>query len=261
MDVPVTPKPDLELRPYQAEALLEWTRVGGQGVVVLPTGAGKTALGAVAIASSGGRALVVVPTIELVSQWRREILRILNVGPEQVQMYFPNEEHGHQLPLFTWEPPAILITTYAGASRNLDRLHYFDTLIFDEVHHLPAPTYRRIAEDSDAGYRLGLTATPERYDLAHVDLDSLIGPTVYRRSVADLPVAYLAPHELSSVLVDLEPVERHIYNTRFQEYIGYMRKHRLRGTGGYQTLIKRATRDRIARDALSAHQQAREIAL
>src|SRR5439155_23770864 len=81
--------------------------------------------------------------------------------------------------------PATVIT-YDSAWRRPQDLRPFGLLIFDEVHHLPSRSYRRIAEAAGAPYRLGLSATPERADQLHEELDHLVGPVVFRRGPAEL---------------------------------------------------------------------------
>lgn len=227
---------------------------------MLPTGAGKTAIGAVAIARTGERTLIVVPTLDLLRQWTDAISHDTGAPEEVMKVGFPADDTGHQLTLFPWEPPDILVATYAGTSRNLDHLHHFSLIIFDEVHHLPAEVHRKIAECASASARLGLTATPERYDQAHTDLDTLVGPTVYRQEVQDLG-SYLAPHEITRILVDLTPDERAAYDLGWHDYISYVRRAHLRMPQGFQQLIKRAGRDGGAKKALEGHRTAREIAL
>lgn len=261
MPLSFTPRLSLVPRPYQEAALNAWKARDRRGVVVLPTGAGKTAIGCLAITVSEARTLIVVPTVELLQQWEGAVKRGLGAPREQVKVGFPGEGDGMQLSLFAWEPPDILIATYAGAAQNLDKLHHFDLLIFDEVHHLPAPVYRKIAEEARASARLGLTATPERYDQADVDLALLVGPTVYRKGLADIAQGYLAPHSIEQISVDLEPDERVVYERGWNEYLSYVRRSRLRMPQGYQELIKRAGRDGAARKALEGHRRARETAL
>ena len=251
----------IEPRPYQVAALAAWKDAGRRGVVVLPTGAGKTAVGSMAIIDADARALILVPTVDLLRQWQRALASDIGVSRENVQTDFPGDDGGTQLSLLPWEPPDILIATYSGATRHLDLLHHFGLLIFDEAHHLPAPVFRTIATQARADYRLGLTATPERYDGAERELDTLVGPLVYRENAQDLSRDYLAPHSVHTTFVDLEPDERSQYDASWKLYITYVRRARLRMPQGYADLIKRAGRDGAARKALEGHRQAREIAL
>lgn len=261
MPLSFTPQPGLTLRPYQCDALQAWEAAGRRGVVVLPTGAGKTAVGAMAILQTGERTLVLVPTIDLVRQWKRAVSEAIGAPREQILAGFPPEGDGTQLSLLPWEPPDIVISTYAGAIRRTDQLHHFGLLVFDEAHHLPAPAFKSIAEHSLAPYRLGLSATPERYDGLERDLESLIGPTVFTRRADEGLESYLAPHSISQVAVELEPDERALYDQGWKAYIAYVRRARLRMPQGYTEMIKRAGRDGAARKALDGHRQARETAL
>lgn len=251
----------VELRPYQQAALDAWKSAAKRGVVVLPTGAGKTAVGAVAVQDADEPTLILVPTIDLLKQWARALRAAIGVPPERIKIGFPTDDDAAQLSLLPWEPPDILVSTYAGAARKPEHLHHFGLLIFDEAHHLPAPVFKTIAEGARANFRLGLTATPDRYDGAERELSALIGPLVYRKGADELAEDYLAPHTVSQVSVDLEPDERLLYDSGWNTYIGYVRRARLRMPKGYGELIKRAGRDGAAKKALEGHRQAREVAL
>src|SRR3984893_1715869 len=158
----------LEPRPYQEEALTRWLAEGSAGVVVLPTGAGKTLVAAMAIHETGLWTLAIVPTLDLLQQWRNALAATLNVSADDIGIFGGGEK----------EVKPITIITYDSAALNPRELERFGLFIFDECHHLPAPTYRLIAESAFPPLRLGLSATPERSDMAHVDLDGLIGPEV-----------------------------------------------------------------------------------
>src|SRR5262245_33555948 len=71
VDLASTPRPAPELRPYQQTAVAAWEGAGRRGIVVLPTGAGKTRTAIAAIARAGCSALCLVPTRVLAEQWRR----------------------------------------------------------------------------------------------------------------------------------------------------------------------------------------------
>ncbi len=174
----------VEPRPYQNEALANWLAAGSAGVVVLPTGAGKTLVAAMAIHETGLWTLVVVPTLDLLQQWRTALASALSLGTGEIGIFGGGEK----------ETKPITIITYDSAALYPRELQRFGLLVFDECHHLPAPTYRLIAESAFTPLRLGLSATPERSDMTHLDLERLIGPEVYRRSPAELTEGrYLAP--------------------------------------------------------------------
>ncbi|MCB0171353.1 MAG: DEAD/DEAH box helicase family protein, partial [Anaerolineae bacterium] len=133
--------------PYQAEALRAWQEAGRWGSVVLPTGAGKTFLALQAITACRVSTLVVVPTLDLLHQWYA-LLENAFGGP--IGVWYGQEKR--------LEP--ITVTTYPSAWAQAELLgNQFKLLVFDEIHHLPAPSWHEIALMCAAPYRLGLTAT------------------------------------------------------------------------------------------------------
>jgi len=138
----------------------------------------------------------------------------------------------------------------------------FMLLIFDEVHHLPSPGYRQIAELNAAPYRLGLTATPEREDNLHLDLGYLVGPVVYRRSPRELAGRYLADFDIVKVRVKLSDEEREKYFELVDKYKRYLssRGIKIRSIRDFEKLIMRSGLDKEAREALLAWLEARRIA-
>jgi len=243
---------DLVLRDYQEEALRRWLGARGRGVVVLPTGAGKTVVALEAIRRMVLRTLIVVPTIDLLGQWREALERRLHV-PEVgvlgggVKTIAP-----------------VTVSTYDSASLMAPKLSdSFGLLVFDEVHHLPSPTYRLSAELMIAPHRLGLTATPERYDELHRDLDRLVGPIVYRIAPRLLEQeGYLAPYRIETVQIALTPEEQEMYEKHMAVFRSYARKlSRLDPDWRFETIVERTLFDPEARQALSHLEKARRIAL
>ena len=247
--------PHLAVRPhvYQREAVGAWLASGGRGVVVLPTGAGKTVVALMALEQVPVRTLVVVPTIELLGQWRTALIDRASVPPEQVGVIGGGERSTGPITVMTYDSAAMPGRDLAG----------FGLLIVDEVHHLPARAYRAIARRASAPWRLGLSATPERMDGAHLDLAELIGPVVYRRLPAELArQGHIAAYREERVFVDLGPDERMRYDMLMAEYRWYLASHRLAlGPNAFAELVLRSARDPAARRALRAHQQARLVAL
>ena len=135
----------------------------------------------------------------------------------------------------------------------------------DECHHLPAPTYRLIAESAFTPLRLGLSATPERSDMAHVDLDALIGPEVYRRSPAELTQErYLAQYQEKVIDIALASEDEVRYAEQRRIYTSFLRRRRIviRSPEDFQQkLIFLSARDPEARAAMLAWREARHIAL
>ena len=111
------------------------------------------------------------------------------------------------------------MTTYDSAYMNMDRLgNQFGLIVFDECHHLPGPTYGLAAICAIAPFRLGLTATPERADNAHTQLDDLIGPIVYRREITQLRGRFLADYRVETLYVNLTDEERFRYERAREVY-------------------------------------------
>ncbi|ABL89048.1 DNA repair helicase RAD25 [Pyrobaculum islandicum DSM 4184] len=237
----VRPATEVKLRSYQREALEAWMKTK-RGVVVMPTGAGKTHVAIAAIAKIGEPALVVVPTVELVQQWRT---RLSHYFPGRVGVWYGEEKR----------ESCVTVITYDSAYAAVETLgNKFRLLVFDEVHHLPSQSYRQIAELSPAPYRMGLTATPERSDGLHVDLDWLVGPVVYRLSAAEVRGLWTADYEVEVIRVQLREEERALYKELERQYLAYLRKRglRFRSPSDFQKLVVLAGRDPEARKALAA---------
>lgn len=255
---PPLPQPvevSLQPRPYQFEALEAWKAANSRGVVVLPTGAGKTLVALLALASLNTTTLVCVPTIDLLGQWRASLLANTSLAEDQVGAWGGGEK----------DLKAVTVITYDSAAIHLRALQGFGLLVFDEVHHLPADTYRTVAEGLVATARLGLSATPERGDLRHADLERLVGPLVYERLPAQLRQAgHIADYRTERISVELTGEERVLYDRAAQVYRKYLRKHRISMRSGNdyaRHLVWHSGNDPAARDALLAHQAARKIAL
>ncbi|MFB6092981.1 MAG: DEAD/DEAH box helicase family protein, partial [Haloquadratum sp.] len=238
-----------DLRPYQTEALEAWRANDRRGVVELPTGAGKTVLAVDAIAELGVPTLVVVPTIDLLEQWRRELETEFDVPVGQ----FGGGEQ-------TQEP--ITVSTYDSAYLRADEVGgEFDFAVFDEVHHLGGEGYRDAARLLSAPARLGLTATFERPDGAHEVIEELVGPKVYEASVDDLAGEHLADYEVRRIEVALGPDERDAYEEAQGTFVDYLKRSNLSLQSGadYRKLVMRSGNDPAAREALLAKQRARRI--
>lgn len=247
--VPTPPlRADLDLRPYQREALERW-ETDRQGVLVLPTGAGKTYLGMAAIEAVDGPAFVVVPTLDLVDQWMEE----LAVFGVDVGEYTGREKRLGPITVSTYD------SAYAHAERLGDR---FSLVIFDEVHHLAAEGYRQVAELFAAPYRLGLTATYEREDEKHEVLTELLGGKVYEVETDELAGEYLAEHTVERIDVDLTPGEQEAYDEHAAVFRDYLRSSnvQMNGPADFQKVVLRSGNDPRAWEAVRARNAARKIA-
>ncbi|MFX1510277.1 MAG: DEAD/DEAH box helicase [Promethearchaeota archaeon] len=243
---------DMVLRDYQEDALHRWQGAKGRGVIVLPTGGGKTIVALEALRRLAVTTLIVVPTLDLLSQWREALELLLHV-PE-VGILGGGRKDLKPISVATYDSASLLAPKLVAS---------FGLLIFDEVHHLPSTTYRLAAELSLAPYRLGLTATPERYDELHHDLDRLVGPTVYRVAPRLLEKeGYLAPYEIRRIQITLKPEEKARYNSYMQIFRNYTRRLDDIDPGWqFDTIVKRTVFDPDARKALSNLEKARRVAL
>ena len=242
-----------ELEPYahQKEALAAWKARGRRGVVVLPTGAGKTYVAQLAMQETPRSTLIVVPTLDLMHQWYANL-----------EAAFPDADLG-LLGGGSKDESSVLISTYDSAAIFAEKLgNRYGLLIFDECHHLPGEFTRTIADYSLAPYRLGLTATPERSDDKHHDLDELIGGIVYRKSPEDLSGGALSEHKIKQIRVELSEEERSEYDRLIAQRNDFLAKSKIYlGTlQGWQRFVQASGRSSEGRAAMLAHREARKIA-
>lgn len=236
--------------PFQSEALAAWRKAGGRGVVVLPTGVGKSHLGVMAIHALQRSTLIVAPTLDLVRQWY-DLLRT-SFGVE-VGVIGGGE----------YDVQALTVATYDSAYLHMERLgSRFGLVVFDECHHLPSSSYALAAQACLAPYRLGLSATPERADGREALLDELVGPVVYRKDIVELSGQYLADYETVRVHVELSPEQQEEYRAERAVYLGFLRKHGIRmgGPRGWSEFIMRSARCNEGRRAMLAYRRQRELA-
>ena len=241
----------VELRPYQIAALDAWLEAGSRGVIVLPTAAGKTFIALKAIEKMNVATLVVVPTLDLLDQWRQILSNHFGV---KVGAYGGGDDMLKPL----------TVSTYNSAFLRAEQLgDKFTLLVFDEVHHLPAPSYSQIADMYIAPYRMGLTATYEREDGGHHDLPRLVGGRVYQLSVDALAGRHLSPYTHEKILVKLTPDEQKLYQKEYRVYTNYLKQKRivLRSQEDFRRFIMRTGNDPKAREALLARNRALKTAL
>ncbi|MBN2028868.1 DEAD/DEAH box helicase family protein [bacterium] len=237
-----------DLYPYQREALQMWKKENSQGTVVLPTGSGKTLVAIHAMALLKISTLIISPTIDLTNQWYDRITDSFNI-------------HVGILGGGYHEIHPVTVTTYDSAYRHIDLYgDRFGFLVFDEVHHLPAPSYIQIPELSLAPYRLGLTATYRRSDAQHVQLNHLIGPVIYEKRIKELKGEHLSDYEIHRVSVPLTQSEREMYDTYSSSYHGYVKEKHVRFYGNrWEQFIRASGYDSHARKALLARKEMRQI--
>ncbi|MEQ1824710.1 MAG: DEAD/DEAH box helicase [Pirellula sp.] len=202
-----------ELRREQLDAVAAWSS-NRRGVIVMPTGTGKTEVAIKIMAEQGCSTLVVAPIRDLMYQWHRRILQGLAYDAGII---------GDNV--FNQKP--VSVTTYDSACIHMPTFgNRFQLIIFDECHHLPGPIRSDAARMSAAPFRLGLTATPERSDGGHARLDQLIGPIVYRLDIAQVRGATLADYEVIRIPVQLNEHERARYDRLAEQVASYVYEKR-----------------------------------
>jgi len=199
------------LRDYQRQAAdMFWE--GGSGVVVLPCGAGKTLVGAAAMARAQATTLILVTNTVAGRQWRRELLARTSLTDEEIGEYSGEKKEIRPVTIATYQ---VMTTRRKGEYRHLELFDSRDwgLVIYDEVHLLPAPIFRLTA-DLQSRRRLGLTATLIREDGREGDVFSLIGPKRYDAPWKDIEnQGWIAPADCTEVRVTLTDAERMSYAT------------------------------------------------
>ncbi len=236
---------------HQREAIAAWQAKGSRGVVVLPTGAGKSYVAEMAIASVQRGALVVAPTLDLMNQWYEVLVTAFGVKVGLLGGGY------HEIEDLT-------VSTYDSAYIHMERLgDRWGLVVFDECHHLPSPTYLHAAEMSLAPYRLGLTATLERSDGREALLDDRVGPVVYAKGIKDLAGEYLADYDVETVFVDLTPEEAAAYTDTRATYKNFLwdKGISMAGPDGWGRFVMMSSRSPEGRRAFLAYREQKQISL
>ena len=197
------------LRPYQRKAVDIFTE-GGSGVVVLPCGAGKTLVGAAAMADTKTTTLILVTNTVSARQWRDELLKRTSLTPEEIGEYSGQAKEVKPVTIATYQ---ILTAKRKGEYAHLALLDALDwgLIVYDEVHLLPAPVFKLTA-DLQARRRLGLTATLVREDGREGDVFSLIGPKRFDAPWKEIEAqGFISPAVCYEVRVDLPASDRMEY--------------------------------------------------
>ena len=239
-----------EPRPFQAEAIRAWRKNRNRGVVVLPTGAGKSYVAMMAIDATRRSTLVVAPTLDLVRQWYDNLRTSFGVDVGVVG----GGEHRVE---------NITVTTYDSAHIHMEHFgNRFGLVVFDEAHHLPGETYSFSARMCLAPFRLGLTATPERSDGKESSLTPLVGPIVYRQEIVEMSGDYLAEYETIHVDIELNEEERFRHDEARATYRAFVTSEgiRMSSPGGWGEFIRRSTFSENGRRAMAAYRLQKEIA-
>jgi superfamily II DNA or RNA helicase len=239
---------EVSLRSYQAAALSSWELSQARGLVVLPTGSGKTRLAVGAMAQRRRRTLCLVPTRVLLEQWRT-VLGSFYGGP--IGQYGDGKR----------ELEAVTVATFASAFHHMENLgNRFDLLVVDEAHHFGTGANDESLELCTAPARVGLTGTPPTSHLQRIRLEELIGPVVYRQRVSDLSGEYLAPLRIVTLLLDLAGDERREYAKEVAAYHPVVRQFfRYARTATWRDFQNAAIRTDEGRRALAAWRRSRKL--
>ncbi len=234
---------------YQREAIEAWLAHRARGVVVLPTGAGKTFVATLAIAAKQRSALVVVPTLDLLNQWYGVLSAAFGVPVGIVGGGYHDVND-------------LTVTTYDSAYLHMERLGArFGLVVFDECHHVPSPSYALAARMCLAPFRLGLTATPERSD--DKGYGEAIGPIVYRKDIDELSGSFLAAYETVRLEVPLSTEEREAYERDRATYKDFLRANQIRMSSpdGWARFLMLSSQSDAGRRAFLAYRRQRGLAL
>lgn len=236
------------LRTYQEAAVEAWRLAGHRGLIVLPTGAGKTRTAIAAIAAARKRTLILVPTRVLVAQW---IDALATVVGRPVGRYADGERD---------EQP-ITVATFASARVHAERLgNRFELLVVDEAHHFGGGAGDEVLEMCIASARLGLTATPPEPGPRLDRLHALVGPVVWRESVDALAGRFLAPLEIITWTLSLTPEERSAYDREVAIFRPACRTFfQSNPYAAWPDFVRAAQRTEEGRRALVAWRRSREV--
>ncbi|OZM70527.1 helicase [Amycolatopsis antarctica] len=228
---------DWELREYQRQAAQAFW-AGGSGVVVLPCGAGKTLVGAAAMAEAKATTLILVTNTVAGRQWKRELVARTSLTEEEIGEYSGERKEIRPVTIATYQ---VVTRKTKGEYRHLELFDSRDwgLIVYDEVHLLPAPVFR-MTSDLQSRRRLGLTATLVREDGREGDVFSLIGPKRYDVPWRDIEAqGWIAPAECVEVRVTLTDNERLVYATAEAE-----EKYRLASTAHTKTAVIKSIVDK-----------------
>ena len=200
---------------YQNEALYEWSRQK-QGVVVLPTGAGKSVVAAMVINKVQRSSIIIVPTIELLIQWHKNLSEYFNC---EVGMLGGGKK----------EVLPITVSTYDSAIIYQNQIgNQFCFMVFDECHHLGSDISLQMAKSFIAPYRLGLTATPSDDIFRLEGTKEVLGEIIYEKKIDDLSGNYLADYKVQTLFIKLTDEEKEKYEHhkniyyQFRKSCGYI---------------------------------------
>ncbi|UDQ97168.1 DEAD/DEAH box helicase family protein [Lentisphaerota bacterium WC36G] len=241
---PLTP------RDHQITALQKWKQNFYNGVVVLPTGSGKSFLAMMAVNLVKRPTLILVPTIDLLHQWATQLEDFFNVP---IGMIGGGENNVQTITISTYDS-AVIHMEFIG--------NKFGLIIFDECHHLPGKVNRNAALMCLAPFKLGLTATPERNDDGEAILYQLVGKKVYELHIDEVAGEILAPYETRQIFTQLSETEAIEYAKNREIYTSFLKQHRInfKNNNDWNKFIGLCARSKNGREVFKAYHTQKKIA-
>jgi superfamily II DNA or RNA helicase len=238
----------ISLRPYQEAALMAWQNNHKRGVIIVPTGAGKTRIAIAAMANLGVSTLCVVPTRVLLAQWVAQIREFYS-GP--LGIFGDGSRELQSLTIATFE------SAYRYMSEWGDR---FQLLVIDEVHHFGGGLRDEALEMAIAPMRLGLSASIEKDDPLREYLSRIVGQVVYEIGMSELAGIYLAEFESVSLRLPLLPDEAQRYSAEMRTFNQFYRTFQSLSPGAsWGEMLHYAGRSDEGRRAITALRRARQL--
>ena len=228
--------------PHQSESITAWIQHGRRGVVVLPTGSGKSQVALMAMLEVQRSTLIVAPTIDPMNQWYDLLSKAFAIDVGLLGGGYHEIED-------------VTVATYDSAYMHMERL--------GNRFGLPGEMYSHAAEMCIAPNRLGLTATPERADGRHLLLDTLVGPVAYERGIRELSGEYLAEYRVERRQVQMLAEERVQYEAALHEYQRFLQDKNIRlgSANGWRNFVMLSAKSTDGRRAMHAYRRHRQIAL
>ena len=232
---------------YQKEAMKKWS-LNKTGILALPTGSGKSALAAMLIEKIQRSTIVLVPTIELLLQWHKNLTEIFNCT---VGILGGGKK----------EIADLTVSTYESARIYQDKLgNKFCFIVFDECHHLGSEANSQTAKSYIAPYRLGLSATPDDEEYRSEVVKDVLGEVVYEKKITELSGNYLADYHTKTIFVELTDEEKEQYLYHRNIYLAF-KKQVVGFQSSWQDFIFQASRSKKGRLALQSFYQQKQISL
>lgn len=231
---------------YQKEAMKKWS-FNKKGILAMPTGSGKSVMAAMIIEKIQRSVIILVPTIELLIQWHKNLGEMFNTT---IGMLGGGNK----------DIAAITVATYASARIYQNQLgNKFCLLVFDECHHVGAESHLELAKSYIAPYRLGLTATPDEEEYRSEAIKEVLGDIIYEKNITELSGNYLADYYTKTIFVQLTQLEKEKYQYHRNIYLSFRNTVVGFKKNNWQDFIFHASRSKEGRQALKSFQIQKQI--